>query len=336
MKKVSDNQFFLFINLQVKKRLVVFFILYVYNNMDTNLHCYANRMTLPFKQDHMKVLPKKSELLNYEEGILYCGNTPLPPYTTTFTDTDILNCKRDNRSRVCPVVICRHRQQINRDIFNRNWGEPLKVIPDHRGKYRVCTEWNDYNMIDRKIEGEKRVNPVRNDIGNKFNPGKGDSLEYLSNIDIESNLKNLHYRESRCPSARYNPVHCPKTVVDEPSLLANPMCQNYKFYEFGSANYTPNFRTKECRDAPSVRMDKPDMNREQLEDESLLRFNYLNNEPTCMDRLPINPDFTKIKQPLIFQYNSDIHDNHYLQTGPERTNHTVENIWNNVSKRRYI
>ena len=42
------------------------------------------------------------------------------------------------------------------------------------------------------------------------------------------------------------------------------------------------------------------------------------------------------KQPILFQNETDVCNPLIMQVGPERTNHTCENIWDNVTNRKYI
>ena len=63
-----------------------------------------------------------------------------------------------------------------------------------------------------------------------MNPGKGSGIGFLSNIDIDSDLR-LGYRSTLCPKINTSDW-CDRVIVDNPYLLSNSTCQNYKYYQF--------------------------------------------------------------------------------------------------------
>lgn len=228
---------------------------------------------------------------------------------------ELLNCSKCNVSKICPVLYCNYEkhEKENDKIFKRNFPcKPIEVIPDYRGEYKVC---QDYRSLSDK-------DSLKKDLSQKsktgFNPGKPDKIEYLRNIDTDSELR-LKYRATLCATKKHQQPPCKKTEVVEPSILYNPTCQNYKYYKYNDD--MPSYKTK-C--------DKPN-------NSNILEFNYTKEKETCMfEGLRKVDRLRNIKQPVLFQNKIDIPCNNKLQTGPERTNHRLENIWGNVTRRKYI
>ena len=285
-------------------------------------------------------------------------NKPCPAESTQ----EILSCSSDNRSRSCPVVLCNYEQhaQENYDIFKRNFPDPAsEIIPDYRGEYRVCAEYKNLNDIKNKGKDN-----LKNEITNfeykdyYLNPGKPNGVEFLKKIDIDSDLRFKHKLKNvatLCPEKKYQFPECEKTdrlpnpagsqgiylscstdkTVCTPKLQSNPSCQNYKYYKFN--DNTQKYRTK-CKQ--KIQVVSKDISKKFELDPSMndqIQFNYKNDNKTCFKRPIKKADpMSLLKQPILFQESSDMIDDHKLETGPERTEHYIENIWYNVTRRKHI
>ena len=223
---------------------------------------------------------------------------------------EILKCSIDNRSQVCPVLMCNHQKHLkeNEDIYKRNFPEEkLCVIPDYRGSYKVCDKYRSLE-IDTKCNNTKA----------SMNPGKGTGLGFLGNIDIDSELR-IKNRNTLCPGRKYNRQPCDTQYVDNPTILPNPSCENNKYYSYPPERQS--YKTK-CN---------------QSLNSFDIQFNIDPKSNTCIynDIKKTNPQI-KSKQPILDHYQSILPRVSRFEVGPERFNHSLENVWNNVTKRNNI
>ena len=123
------------------------------------------------------------------------------------SNSEILNCD-NNYCRACPVMLCNYEKSFieNKKIFDRNFGEDVKPSVPYRTDFTICGKKTDLNkgnkILHKKIN--KKITCFKN-ISNKFIPGKGPATKFLENIDIDSELKGIDHRITRCPSLRFTP-----------------------------------------------------------------------------------------------------------------------------------
>lgn len=306
-----------------------------------------------------------------------------------------------------PLILRNIKQQAdkNKEAFNRiipKRGSTKKVVPSYRGSYNVCQD--TVNLGPSTKKEEHVVETATNEAIfvppqkkhpkfpiNEYDAGRGKYTSYLDNIDIDSELRQ-GYRHTKDITKQYNPGTCKAPIVGGPQLLANPVCQNNKIYNFDEhekySKYNQNDNLNNIGDLHNGK--RPIQN---LIDTHLLKFNYSNDEATCAEELlpearlenhafahrliADGGSMSDIKQPILFQQSSDTPYPHstpnnlplklegqtehqegvwnncfnasaneayqsddfpipQLPIGPERTLHTLENIWNNVTKRKYI
>ena len=140
-----------------------------------------------------------------------CNNSPKAnqinsPCPAKFQE--ILGCSENDDSRACPVLMCNFRKQAeqNTSIYNRIFPKKkIEIIPDYRGSYKICQDYRDLNIINKKPTHKIDLRESFKDIDNNFNPGKPDGIQYLNNVDIESDLKNLDRNNTLCPTEKYFP-----------------------------------------------------------------------------------------------------------------------------------
>ena len=228
-------------------------------------------------------------------------------------NTELLGCSVDNKSKACPVMLCNYEKHIreNNEIFKRNFSaNKMCIIPDYRGEYKVCSEYRD---LDTKVKCKPNKKT-------DMNPGKGSGVGFLNNIDIDSELR-IGYKATLCPEQKYIQPICDRIIVDNPMLLANPTCQKYKYYKY--PENPEQYRTKCGLD--------------NAEDNLGISFNVKQQSETCVyNDINESNQLHNTRQPIIDQYNCDMVNNNKLQTGPERTNHRLENVWCNVTRRKHI
>jgi hypothetical protein len=277
-----------------------------------------------------------------------CGYRVIPEidkaklYKAPVIGDNILNClENKNKSKVCPVVICNNdkEQKENEKIYNRNFSNvKLESIPGYRPKFKVCNSYRNLNDIADKHKSHTNKIISDSDVESDMYPGKAPASGYFKNIDIESNLKTLNLHHSKCLTQQYLPKLCEKTIVDNPHLLDRPMCQNYKYANFKEESEFYKY-TNKCNDTKQkIRGYTCNEQINDIRQKSLLKFNYEKRAATPCNTgcLPPNEPPLEIAQPLLYGNRVNMLQKPILQIGPERTDHYVENLWNNVSKRRYI
>lgn len=263
---------------------------------------------------------------------------------------NLLRCDKDDRSRVCPVLLTNFdkRDKMNDNILSRNFPDKnIPIILDYRGSYQVCRKYVDKNQtpcIDLKndIDDPNNQNKIKN-IENVYDPGKGYGLEYLRNVDIESNLHNLGLEQSKCPCRKYqqgqcilclkeNPVNiddtnknikidnrnecginCLQPKVSDPRLLLNPTCDQQKVFNYRNQNEV----------YPQTAFNH--------------KTNLTINKSSCIFDLPKQERYVSLSQPSQYFNKIEPDSPFCLQVGPKRdTSLLVDNLFNNYSKRSYI
>ena len=238
----------------------------------------------------------------------------------------ILNC---DPNKPCPVYIRKDEPDL---LYKRQFPDkPCPIIPGYRGSYKVCGLYTtEINKPKSNLKNHMKV--VHHPKGSLY-PGNGCGVEFLKNIDIDTELRRGK-NHSECRINNYRTTNCENTVVSDPTLLHFPSCENNKYYEFYDDMGYEQLKCTKPRQL--ISKDTSKKYRLDLKDINLINFNYAQNEQTCMtDPLNPAPTLSNLKQPLLFQ-NNDSENNSFLQVGPDRQTHTLENIWNNVTKRKYI
>jgi hypothetical protein len=185
-----------------------------------------------------------------------------------------------------------------------------------------------WNYMNRRW-AEEQLEIINNHSDNMETSGWANEDK---DIDIDSNLRQ-GFLHSECPDKRYKPELCDTLHVNTAEILDDPYCQNYKVYDFN--DYTQPY----CPSGKAVSKNTRKMYRGagDTTDESILEFNYNNNNPTCISsKLKSKKHLSNLKQPVLFQENHNMVHGKSLSVGPERTDHKYENIWNNTTKRRLI
>ena len=278
------------------------------------------------------------------------NNSVHEPCPAEFDCYEILGCSKNNSSKTCPVLLCNFEKQARQNvrIFSRNFPEEKnEIIPDYRGEYKVCDKYINKNSIPKKFKKHtNNIIGITGDEENKLYPGKAPAHIYFQNVDIESDLKRLGNPDTLCPSKDYRQPLCEKDTIktNNPNLLKNPTCQNYKYYDFSKEDILPDYKNK-CGSI-SDEITKYNSETFQCNEQntpykttSLLKYNYKARDtiPCTTGCLARNEGYVDIKQPLPYANNSShMLKQPVLQIGPERVNHRIENVWNNVSRRKHI
>ena len=247
--------------------------------------------------------------------------SPCPGFENKILDCDI--------DKPCPVYI---KIDPPNPLVKRNIPDKVcPAIPDYRGEYKVCAKYIS-KTPDLKTDLTKKHGYIHHPK-NDMTPGKGCGLDFLRNIDIDSELRRGK-NHSECPENNYRGSYCKKTVVSNPRLLNYPSCENNKYYAFN--DIMGGEKTKCNKKLPPISRDTSKKYRLNLKDKNVVKFNYEPTNSECYKN-PLEPNNTllDLRQPLLFQEDKE-ENKAFMQVGPERRNHTVENIWGNVTRRKYI
>lgn len=231
-------------------------------------------------------------------------------------DENILYC---NKKKNIPLLFCnfeKHHQQ-NNDIFTRNFCNKLEEpIMPYRGSFKICNEQIDLNDI-KKTNFKNKICDFK-DIKNKFIPGKGHGTDFLKNIDIDSELKSLDYKNSRCSIDKFNPIYVRKNKFNTNTGCENKRCQE-DISDINDICINDNYFPK----------------LENVVDKNycLVPNNTKISTTNCLNKDGFTRCSNKIihKHPILYQ---QYHNNKNCVC--RNNNHNCENIWDNNTNRKLI
>lgn len=243
---------------------------------------------------------------------------------------NILKCNKNNYSKTCPSLICNFKKQNqqNKDIFTRNFPDiKIKPIESYRPEFDICHKSINLNKNNTRLK-QNLTNKITNfqNIKTNFIPGKGIGIEYLRNIDIDSELKCVNHKNTLCPRKKYLPnINCN-------SNKKNPYCELYK---------KPH-KNKIPKTYCDNKLQKKNSNQINVRDYNLINMNYnvckftmQNNKKCLINNISRNCDpILPFKQPVLFQYDRTCSNS--LRVGPTKKFHKCENLWNNLTRRKNI
>jgi len=111
------------------------------------------------------------------------------------------------------TLLCNYEKQNthNKNIHQRNFTNGLTPPPIlYRGNYRTCDKNQDFK--------KNITNHIKdfNNIENTYIPGKGQSIDFLKYIDIDSELKNINRKDTKCINNTYKKT---LDVQKQPSIV---------------------------------------------------------------------------------------------------------------------
>jgi hypothetical protein len=175
--------------------------------------------------------------------------------------------------------------------------------------------------------------------------------------DIDSEVKNMGYCQTLCPDKKYSPKMPDVTIgVNNPEFLCNPRCDNNKYYDYYDPMkkypvqcgrgvpqdkvYERNFPSEHFNQVFGTRSgDKLDDFNANFENESPVCYNFClkSKKKACMhDYSNQCQELVNLRHPLLFQTKIDMPSDKGLNVGPYATFQTLENIWNNNTKRKLL
>lgn len=208
-----------------------------------------------------------------------------------------------------PLLLCNYKKQnqLNKSIFQRNFSDNLsQPIMPIRPNYNICNNLINLNNRDYNNNLENKIVSFK-DIKTQFIPGKGQGIDFLKNIDVDSELKSLNYKNTFCDEYKYNPSS---------HFNIDKHIYNNEFYK--NINY--------------------------LDDsQSIVGINYIRNSMNDNNYCSTHNNCTKMSEfrrcngnnkSILIKTNME--NCPRMQVGSERKNHTCENLWSNVTRRKHI
>lgn len=248
----------------------------------------------------------------------------------------IFNCKNNY---VLIQNFKKHSQQ-NKDISNRNFNNDknlYKPILPQRNGFSICKKYIDLNDNNLNINLKNNIKNFNN-IKTNFIPGKGHGINFLKNIDVDSELKSLNFKNTYCPNKKYIPISNHNYNISNPNLIDNPYDQNYIRYRY---NDTIKINENNYIDQ-NIENNRLYKNVNHIDDlNNVVKINYIkyidNNDnlkkynTNCLDKKQLDQCNYLCKN-IIQNENLNKRKCNKLTVGPKRTNHTCENLWNNITK----
>ena len=251
-----------------------------------------------------------------------------------------------------PLLLCNYKKQnqLNKSIFERNFAKNLsKPIIPIRPNYDICNNQTDLNKDNIDYNNDLKNKIVSfNNIKTQFVPGKGQGINFLKNIDIDSELKSLNHKNTLCNVFKYNPLYSNKLIndnatssnttnVNNPKLLDNPYNQNYLRYRYNDKINNTNI---------DKYLDKNKLykNADYIDDsQSIVGIKYIRNSMNDNNYCSTHNNCTNMSEFRRCNNNNrsilvktNMENCPKMQVGPERKNHTCENLWSNVTRRKHI
>ena len=247
-------------------------------------------------------------------------------------------------NKIQPVYLCNYdkENEENMKLFNRNFcnlNEKKEIIMDFKPNYNICQNYKTINNFKNTNLINKIDTCNLSNVTNECEPNKANYLNYLKNIDIDTELKSINRKNINCDEYsyvsnrilddkyNYNIIPNEQTV---PYNTTNNNTNNNNNTE--NVNYVKHFMT-ECEKQNKY---VPNNCKSNYNDEEVILFNKCglpNSENEICDERYKNK-----KNPYLFwtQDNKCNANTMNLLIGPNRINHTCENIFNNNTKRNML
>jgi hypothetical protein len=143
----------------------------------------------------------------------YCGVTDCFPSNIV--------CQQ---GKPCATYICNNEKldTMNKKIFDRMMGDcPRNVVPDYRPEFKNCggASYTDKNIIPMEYRQlQNHITDFRC-LPNCFEPGEGNKLTYLRQIDVDSHLKRYDKPATLCDPLKHQRPPCTDFMPDpEPTI----------------------------------------------------------------------------------------------------------------------
>lgn len=251
-------------------------------------------------------------------------------------------CEADKR---CPVYLCNNEKldTMNKKIFDRMMGDCERdVIPEYRPEFKNCNAtYNNKNIIPQQYRNLQNKVSDFHCLPNCFEPGVGNKITYLRNIDIDSHLKRYDKPATLCDPLKHQRPPCTGFMSDPDPVI--PYRDVYRRSHRGDGALLSEVPTEPrvairhmdvpqpCGSVPFP-MTQVNIKRTYPEkDQCICTF-----EPVRMTDENVGAD-KKYNALVAASYSIDRVDKPVLIVGPERCDvGKVTNLWNNNTSRKMV
>ena len=216
-----------------------------------------------------------------------------------------------------PLLLCNYKKQnqLNKSIFERNFSDNLSqpIIPI-RPNFDICNNQKDLNKgnnvyninnnLKNKIEFFKNIKT-------QFIPGKGQGIDFLKNIDVDSELKSLNFRNTLCDEYKHNPLFSNNDFFSNTYIDNKFLNKNINYIDDSKSIVGINYIRNNMNDN-----------------------NYCSTHNNCTNMSEFRRCNKKDNRAILLKTN--VENCPKMQVGPERKNHTCENLWSNVTRRKHL
>ena len=245
--------------------------------------------------------------------------------------------------KIEPVVYCNYSKEINENnkLFMRNFCSfnDKEIVMDFKPNYFICQDYktvNNYQHRDLK-------NPINTcgieNVTNNCEPDRGNYINYLKNIDIDTELRQINRKNSKCPEDDYLHPNLARMNRNNPNVVNNNQRVPYRMnYELEPQNF-------QVESVDYYQKQLSDCKRQDLFNTNNCKtFNYdvdlsYNKCATLNSDLNIcNDKYRNIKEPYLYWSKTNKCNSNPMQVvvGPKRIDHKCENIFNNNTKRQFM
>lgn len=214
----------------------------------------------------------------------------------------INQCNHQNKPP--PVAICNTQKQdeINERFYVRTFPSPDEIPPrplDMRPKFRICTDFNRGEYLPEEEVPEFTSNP-RDIVRTPFVPtgGIGPALFKQALVDNESYMRRLHLHLTECPEEKHLPCRPLKTQKYEPKYSCDAGGTHAPAYWVDQFPQNVQKCIPDTSRYPSRICEGPP----GIKRETIIPYTTRNTPSTCM------------------------------RVGPNRCDHSCENLFNNMTK----
>lgn len=229
----------------------------------------------------------------------------------------------------------------NAKLFNRNFCsfKDKEIVMDFKPNSFICQEYKTINNYqDRDLRNIIDTCGIEN-VMNNCEPDRGNYLNYLKNIDIDTELRNINRKNSKCPEDLYLAPKLARMNRNNPNVVQTNQRVPYRFnYDLEPQKFVRdkvNYNQKtlsECK-----RSDMFDLG-------NCKTFNYdidlsYNKCATLnSDVNKCNEQYKNIKDPYLYWSKVNKCNSNAMRVvvGPVRKDHECENLFNNNTKRKTV
>ena len=249
------------------------------------------------------------------------------------------------QGKPCKVYICNNEKldTMNKKIFERMTGDcERNVIPDYRSEYKMCdATYDDKNIIPQQYRNLQNQVTDFNCLPNCLEPGVGNKITYLRNIDVDSHLKRYDKPATLCDYLKHQRPPCTGFMQDSDPTI--PFRDTYKRSRHGDGALLNEIQTQPQVAIRYMDVPQPCGSQPFPMTQVNVKRTFPEKDPCACGFEPIrltdDNSYADKKYNAIVSasYTTDRVDKPVLILGPQRCDvGRVTNLWNNNTSRKMI